>query len=106
MSNDEARFLLEEMEFLLATNSPIGRRERTLRIKDWISRQPMEGAAGSERDRGDKRIMEYRIFSQFYPTEAETILNRLARDGWVLRGFQMVAQSILLVMERERAEGT
>ena len=106
MSNEEAGFLLEEMEFLLATNSPIGRRERALRIKDWISRQPMEGAARSERDRGDKRMMEYQTFRSSYQDTLDKAIEAKSSQGWKVHTMIAGNDGWIVLMERERAEGT
>jgi len=107
MSDDEARNLVEALDAILASSSHIERRERILRVADWISRRQMEGKAGGERDRGDKRVMEYSILGTSWMGELEDMINARSSKGYALREILVISNSdFYAIMERERAQGT
>lgn len=106
MSNNEARGLLETMERVLAACGYPALGECALSIADWISGRPMEGEAGGECDRGDKRVMEYCFLVDFYLAEMGLSIQGLASRGWKAHSPIFCNGQFVVMMERERAEGT
>jgi uncharacterized protein DUF4177 len=110
MSDDEARGYLEEVASLLASLRYENARERLLSIADWIGRRQVEGAPGSQRDRGDNG-MSYLFFMFRYPDKMAQVINQHGEDGWrvhtVTPHFSPVSglTEFLVCLERERGKG-
>ena len=106
MSDDEAREYLETLELLLASRGLTPSREQFIRFKNWIGGRQVEGEAGGECNRGNKRMMEYQSQTSYYHHEISDWINSRSDEGYRLISLKQARGQYLAVMEREREQGT